>query len=125
MIHRVEFCTTADCDRVAVRDVWVDEADPPDDYPYCESCAETIEHKIDSEPVSPDDPIVHGLQWRRERDQARAEVTWLREALDIAIYYATNLERVRNHLPVRDLGESHAAYVGVKHTFRDAEEQRA
>src|SRR3954464_9067150 len=35
----VERCVTADCGRVAVRIVFIDEAEPPDWYSYCEQCA--------------------------------------------------------------------------------------
>ena len=42
---------------------------------------EQDEWRYELEPVSPDDPIAHGLRWRQEGDEARAENKRLREAL--------------------------------------------
>ena len=40
--------------------------------------------------ASPDDPIVHGARWKAERDEARAKVERLREALRWYIAAADN-----------------------------------
>jgi hypothetical protein len=38
----------------------------------------------------------------------------LRQALEMAVYHAENLRRVRNHIPVRDLSESTAGFAKAK-----------
>jgi hypothetical protein len=71
-----------------------------------------------------DDPMTTATaeMFLRRAEQAEVEVERLREALDVAVYFAENLQRVIDHKPVRDLDESRAAFERVRKLAPDEHE---
>lgn len=76
---------------------------------HCDNCEADLAYR----------PGMEGMYCPRCEASERAvslemRVAELEAALAAAVYHAENLARVRNHISVRDLDESHLAFVKAK-----------